>query len=161
MMDALTIPASPDAVTPAWLTQALRSAGILTHTTVTSCAMAELGEGQGCTGRLVRFRMAYDGADEGAPPSLVAKFPTADPYLRAALNRHGIYEREIRFYKGYEFTQCRHDYRLSMLQVLCRVVIAGALLDFTSERGRALAEALIHRCAAALEDHNIAALIPA
>jgi Ser/Thr protein kinase RdoA (MazF antagonist) len=63
--------------------------------------------------------------------------------------------------RGYEFAQCVHDYRLSMLQVLCRLVIAGALLDFTSERGQALVEALIQRCAAALEDHTIGALIPA
>ena len=99
MLDDLTIPSSPDTVTPAWLTQALRSAGILTHTTVTSCDMERLGEGQGFTGRLVRFRMAYNVTEEGAPPSLVAKFPTADPHVRATLNRHGIYEREIRLYK--------------------------------------------------------------
>jgi hypothetical protein len=99
MMDDLTIPASPDAVTPAWLTQALRREGLFTRTTVTSCDMERLGEGQGFTGRLVRYRIAYDVADEGAPPSLVAKFPTADPHVRAILNRHGIYEREIRFYK--------------------------------------------------------------
>ena len=49
--------------------------------------------------------------------------------------------------RGYEFAQCVHDYRLSMLQVLCRLVIAGALLDFTSERGQASVEALIQRCA--------------
>jgi len=366
MMVDLIIPASPDAVTPAWLTQALRSAGLLTRTTVTSCDMERLGEGQGFTGRLVRFRMVYDVAEEGAPPSLVAKFPTADPHVRAILNRHRIYEREIRFYKevapagglrtprayysafdsatgesvllledlaharvgdniaggspedvecvirhlatfhatwwehprlvqldwmpffhddadvlqglyqqlwggfvekfsgrlpgafleigarfrphvahsrhqlagpprtiahgdlrldnclfgpaesdtaltvidwqvalrgrgvsdvayflafclppsqrraleepclktyhtllgtngvrGYAFAQCLHDYRLSMLQVLARLVMAVALLDFTSERGQALAEAMIQRCAAALEDHNIGALIPA
>ncbi len=365
-MDDLTIPASPDVVTPAWLTQALRSAGILTHTTVASCDMERIGEGQGFTGRLARFRLAYDVAEEGAPPSLVAKFPATNPHVRALLNRLGIYAREIRFYKevaqaggvrtprayytafdhetgasvllledlvharvgdniagcspeelervirhlasfhatwwehprlaqldwmpffhddadvlqelyrqlwggfvqkfsgllpgvfleiggrfrnhvahsrhqlsqpprtivhgdfrldnclfgpanseaaltvidwqvslrgrgvsdvayflafclppaqrraleesclktyhtvlgtngvrGYEFAQCMHDYKLSMLQVLHRIVTAAALLDFTNERGQALAEALIQRCAAALEDHDIKTLIPA
>jgi thiamine kinase-like enzyme len=328
--------------------------------------MERIGEGEGFTGRLAQFRMVYDVTEEGAPPSLVAKFPTADPHVRAILNRRGIYEREIRFYqevaqagglrtprayygafdhatgesvllledlvharvgdnitgcspeevecvirhlatfhatwwehprlvqldwmpffhddadgiqelyqqlwstfvakfsellpgafleigarfrphvahsrhqlagpphtivhgdfrldnclfgpaesdtaltvidwqvalrgrgvsdvayflafcvppsqrraleksclqtyhtilgtngvRGYEFAQCLQDYRLSLLQVLARLVTAGALLDFTSDRGQAPAEALIQRCAAALEDHNIGALLPA
>jgi hypothetical protein len=328
--------------------------------------MERIGEGQGFTGRLVRFSMVYDAAEEGAPPSLVAKFPIADPHVRAFLNRRGFYVREIRFYqevaqagglrtprayysafdhetgasvllledlvqarvgdniagcspedvacvighlatfhatwwehprlgqldwmpffhddadsiqelyqqlwstfvakfrgllpgsflemgarfrphvahsrhqlagpphtivhgdcrldnclfgpaesataltvidwqtalrgrgvsdvayflaycvppaqrrvleasclqtyhtllatngvRGYEFAQCVQDYRLSLLQVLPRMVIGGAMLDFTSDRGQALAKAVIPRCAAALEDHNIGALIPA
>ena len=61
---------------------------------------------------------------------------------------------------GYDFDQCLYHYRLSLLQVLSRIVTAGGLLDFESARGRALVTALIRRSASILEDHNVIELLP-
>ena len=62
--------------------------------------------------------------------------------------------------RGYEFDQCLHDYRLSILLLLQRVVIAGGLLDTTSERAQALLKALIQRTTSAIVDHKVANLLP-
>jgi aminoglycoside/choline kinase family phosphotransferase len=61
--------------------------------------------------------------------------------------------------REYEFDQCLHDFRLSTLQVLFRVVTAGGLLDFTSERGRALVETLLQRSFTIMDDHNVGELM--
>ena len=61
--------------------------------------------------------------------------------------------------RGYDFDQCRHDYRLSMFEPLGVLVMAGAYLDFTSERAGALAAAGIQRISAAVADHRIGELL--
>jgi hypothetical protein len=93
----MSIPDGPDAVTPAWLTAALRRAGALDDAAVTACTCEILGVGRGFTGRVARYRLAYDRDAPDAPASVIAKFPTADPRLRAAL--WDIYEGEVRFYR--------------------------------------------------------------
>jgi len=56
---------------------------------------------KGALGQIVRFCLTYDvGADPGAPRSLIAKFPVADPDVRARYHAWGIYEREVRFYQA-------------------------------------------------------------
>jgi hypothetical protein len=55
-MADLKIPVGPEALTPDWLTQALRSTGAITNATVESFDRRILGEGQGFTGRIVRLR---------------------------------------------------------------------------------------------------------
>ena len=61
--------------------------------------------------------------------------------------------------RGYDFDQCRHDYRLSMFEPLGVLVMAGAYLDFASERGRALAAVGIQRLSAAMADHRMGELL--
>ena len=60
---------------------------------------------------------------------------------------------------GYGFEQCRYDYRLSMFRPLGVLVIAGAILDFTSARGEALASVLVQRVTAAMADHRMGELV--
>jgi hypothetical protein len=60
----------------------------------------------------------------------------------------------------YEFDQCRQDYRLSIFLPMARLVTAGAILDFTSDRGRSLISVLIERVNAAVIDHRIGELLP-
>lgn len=60
---------------------------------------------------------------------------------------------------NYSGEHCWHDYRLATLNALVRLIGAGGLLDFSSERGTALAEALIERTDAILADHDAAALL--
>ncbi len=59
----------------------------------------------------------------------------------------------------YPIEKCASDYRHAMIHVLGRTVVSGGILDFSSERGGALVEALVKRTNAALEDHNIAELL--
>ena len=97
-MTNLKIPAELEAITSEWLTQALRSSGTITEATVESLDMEKIGEGQGFTCRVARFRLNYNIEEQGVPRSLVAKFSAADPHIRTTLNRFRVYEREIRFY---------------------------------------------------------------
>lgn len=62
---------------------------------------------------------------------------------------------------GYELDRCVEDYRFATLTALSRLITALAILDSSSERGRALALALIDRIDAVLSDHNVSALLPA
>ena len=97
-MRDLQIPYSVEHVTSKWLTDALASTGVISSSTVTSFDSERLGVGQGFTGQISRLRLAYDSRDDGAPHSLIAKFPSTDPVVRAAVDEIGIYEREVRFY---------------------------------------------------------------
>ncbi len=112
MTRTLPVPAAPGEVTPAWLTAVLREAGVLHRAIVTAVDWDSIGEERGFTGVVVRLRPWYTDVDgEGpAPPSLIAKFPTAERGVPsayraargrdpAAARRH--YERcarEVRFY---------------------------------------------------------------
>ena len=61
--------------------------------------------------------------------------------------------------RGYSREQCWLDYRLATLNALVRLIGAGGLLDFSSERGALLADALIERTDAMLADHDAAELL--
>ncbi len=93
------IPATPDDLTKQWLTGALHAGGRLAPgATVARFDFERVGEGVGFVGHIVRLRMRYDGDAAGAPPTLIAKFPSPDPGAREIANLYGMYEREVRFY---------------------------------------------------------------
>jgi hypothetical protein len=92
-----TIADTPELLTPAWLTQALRAAGALAgDRAVASVAVTPVGTGQMCDS--VRLALGYDGPTD-APPTLVAKLPAADPTSRATAKSLRSYETEVRFYQ--------------------------------------------------------------
>jgi hypothetical protein len=93
------LPAGPEELTPQFLTEALRDAGVLQKgSTVRSFTWERVGEGVGFIGIVARLALAYDGL-AGGPPSLVAKFPAREEGSRAIGNLYGLYEREVRFYR--------------------------------------------------------------
>lgn len=94
----MKIPSAVQDVTPEWLTQALREAGIIDRASVSSLDI-QLFEGQGFVGQVARVVLRYDQLEEGAPGSLIVKLPSADETRRADVARRGLYEREIRFYE--------------------------------------------------------------
>ncbi|MER3445519.1 MAG: hypothetical protein C4291_01190 [Candidatus Dadabacteria bacterium] len=98
-MTDFEIPSNPKALTPEWLTQALRSTGTINNATVELFSIEMIGEGQAFTGQIARLRLKYDIDEGGSPKSLISKFPASDPNLRAMWNRYRLYEREIRFYR--------------------------------------------------------------
>ena len=102
-MTTRTYPATPDELTAAWLTNALRAEGCLpADRSVTSFTTDPVGEGIGMLGVLVRVNLDYDGEAGEAPASLIAKFPTTVAGNRAVAMAFRLYEREIRFYLDIE-----------------------------------------------------------
>jgi hypothetical protein len=98
-MSSLPIPVTMDEVTPAWLTAALRQGGHIRDAAVTSAPRIQIGQGVGILGELARITLGYDRAEPGAPKTLVAKIPTADPGGRGIAEMMGFYQKEVRFYR--------------------------------------------------------------
>jgi hypothetical protein len=98
-MAKVKLPAGPTDVTPAWLTHALRESGAIRDAAVTGISMEIIGEGVGVLGQLARFTLDYDGAEPGAPRTLIGKFPAAVQDNRDLANLFRFYEREVRFYE--------------------------------------------------------------
>ncbi len=91
----LPIPETPAALTPEWLTEALRRGGILDDQKVVDIEAEVLGEGVGFLGDLLRLSLSYD-RPGNLPDSLIAKLPKLDN--RAMGEMLGAYERENCFY---------------------------------------------------------------
>ena len=87
---------TPEALTPAWLTEVLTTGGHLDGAAVAAVDLRPLGTGQMCDS--LRLAVTYDGPTE-APATLVAKLPAADPTSRATAVNLRSYEKEVRFYQ--------------------------------------------------------------
>lgn len=98
-MAKLKIPEGPEALTPEWLTQALRQTGTISSVAVKGFDAEMIGEGVGLMGQLARLKLHYEGSEPGAPRSLIAKFPAAIEENREVGNELRFYEREARFYE--------------------------------------------------------------
>ena len=94
MTGSLPIPERLEELTPAWLTDALRTGGHLDSGRVVDVHPEELGEGKGFLGDIARLRLDYEG--EPGPRSLIAKIPKLAN--RAMGELIGAYERENCFY---------------------------------------------------------------
>jgi hypothetical protein len=90
-------PRSAAAVNAAWLDGVLHNNGVLSDAHVTAVAAADLGTGFGIMGEVARLTPTYDNAN-GAPASLIGKFPTADPTNRGVARALYLYVREVAFY---------------------------------------------------------------
>jgi len=95
-MRALAIPDGPEAMTPAWLTAALRASGVLTDAVVTAVTWQPLST-QGWTTRMARLAVTYDAPEAGLPATLVTKSAAQDASTRAFFGR--FYAREVAFYQ--------------------------------------------------------------
>ena len=89
-------PSSPAAVTPAWLTGSLQRVGALDDGAVTALEWQPIGTGQ--VGDSARFTLTYDRPGAG-PATLAGKFPAADPTSRQTAMVHGLYAKEVAFYR--------------------------------------------------------------
>ena len=92
------LPASLEAITPAWLTHALWSRGLLADARVRGARSRVVSEGSGFIGVVARLELDYDGDPASAPPTCIAKLPSPDPGSRQIDLLYGLYEREVRFY---------------------------------------------------------------
>ena len=91
----MTIP-SPDDVTPAWLTDRLRTAG---HDGVEVRGFAAERIGTGQIGKCIRYTLELAGDNGRAPRSVVGKFPSDDAVSRQTGVDLGNYRREVEFYR--------------------------------------------------------------
>ena len=89
-------PSSPAAVTPAWLTDNLHRTGALEDGAVTAVEWLPIGTGQ--VGDSARFTLTYDRPGAG-PATLAGKFAAADPTSRQTAVTHGLYAKEVAFYR--------------------------------------------------------------
>jgi aminoglycoside/choline kinase family phosphotransferase len=92
-------PATPEELTPAWLTSVCRAHGL--HIEVDTLTHHRIGTGQ--IGQNHRYAITYtdpEGASQGgAPTSLVGKFVSPDPTSRTTGLMMGIYAKEATFYQ--------------------------------------------------------------
>ena len=93
-MTELPIADTPEALTPAWLTEALHRTGHLSGD-VTSVEVHPVGTGQMSDSFRVKAR--YSGGR--GPASMIAKLPAADETSRATAVALHNYENEVRFYR--------------------------------------------------------------
>ena len=118
----------PEAITPDWMTKVLAAGGV--EARVRELSMRRVGTGQ--IGQSVRFALDYADRPEGAPTSLVGKFPAPEPDSRNTGILLGNYRREVNFYnhlassaliavpKCYfaAFDEATHDFVLLMELIL-------------------------------------------
>lgn len=89
-------PTEPAAVTPTWLTDRLRAEGALPDGEVVAVEWQPIGTGQ--VGDSARFDLTYD-RPSGGPDTLAGKFAAADPTSRQTAMTHGLYAKEVAFYR--------------------------------------------------------------
>jgi hypothetical protein len=94
----IELQADPDQLTPAWLTEVLRSSGAVSEAAeIASFTPTRIGTGK--LGDNIRFDLEWTGDTEHTPASVVGKFASTDPTSRQAGLMTGIYVREIFFFK--------------------------------------------------------------
>ena len=81
-MKGWSIPDGPLAVTPDWLTETLRHAGILGECSIVSVEVETPTSPPGLLSRLSRLRISCDRCVLGVPETLIAKFHPPEPELR-------------------------------------------------------------------------------
>jgi hypothetical protein len=99
-MGTKPLPKGPEELTPALLTAALRSTRTIQQAAVTSFDMKpDIAAGAGFMGVLAHVTLHYDQPEEGAPRTLIAKFPTPVPENRQVAETLRFYEVETSFYR--------------------------------------------------------------
>jgi aminoglycoside/choline kinase family phosphotransferase len=98
-MSNLSIPVSLAELTPEWLTQALRSEGVLKKANITKVNTTEIGAGTGLMSSIGRLDLEYDQAEAGTPKSLIAKVQAQAPENLMVALTFSFYKREVDFYR--------------------------------------------------------------
>jgi hypothetical protein len=86
-----------EGLTPEWVTAVLRGQGLVRDTRVTEVRSAPIGNG--LLGSNLRLELEYDGQEDSAPPTLVAKMASTSEQSRQSGASLNLYGRETRFYQ--------------------------------------------------------------
>ncbi len=93
------LPPMPDGLTPEWMNGLLHEHDVLDENAqVTGVRRSQVGEGVGMMSELSRLHLSYTGDTQGAPASLIAKYPSQNPTNRAVAMSFNLYEREVRYF---------------------------------------------------------------
>lgn len=92
----LPIPPGQESLTPDWLTDVLRQAGVISACRVAEARTEPAGQGQ--VADCFRCLLRYDEAEERAPGSVIVKLPARDATSRESGVAQALYAREVRFY---------------------------------------------------------------
>ena len=97
-MALLSIPNTPDDITPQWLTEALCSTGTLPNVVITSLCIEPIAEFT-CAGQLARLHLSFSQSQLTLPSTLVVKLHAPDEPLRAKTRPFTPDKCEILFYQ--------------------------------------------------------------
>lgn len=89
-------PTAAAAVTSGWIEARLKGAGVMDDARIVGLAYDPIGTGQ--VGDTARFSLRYDRQRAG-PPTVAAKFPSADATSRSTAAMFGLYAKEVHFYR--------------------------------------------------------------
>ena len=126
------------------MTDALRGSGTIgpgMH--VESVVLDPAAAGVGFMGEIGKIGVVYGGDATGAPTSMVAKFPTASPEIRAMMHPARIYEREHRFYT--ELATASPLRTPAVYHMTCDSGDTGGRAVHAAPRGPVLADRLVTR----------------
>ena len=97
-MSLVAFPESPEALSPAWVTEHFQSTGVINaDNQVTALEIKPVGDVIGVVGEVVRCRITYAEVCD-APATVVIKFAHRLPENRAIGNNTRMYEREVLFF---------------------------------------------------------------
>lgn len=98
MQNNLPIPAGSDAITPEWLTNALRTSQPFKSAEVSAFKLEPL-EIDGFVGETLRVQIEFTEQRQHYPPTLILKMASSNAEHRELIAHYRIYEREVRFYQ--------------------------------------------------------------
>lgn len=81
-MELLTIPDTPNDITPQWLTEALSSTGAFPDVVVSSLCIEPIAE-LTCAGQLARLHLRFSQPQSTLPSTLIIKLHAPDEPMRA------------------------------------------------------------------------------
>ena len=92
-------PQEPTSVEPAWLTDQLTAAGVLTGGRVAEVQAEPMGKSIGFLSRMARLTLVYEGDADRAPEHLILKLQPVDPNFTKVADRLRAFDREYGFYR--------------------------------------------------------------
>ena len=95
----IRIPQSVEEIDAAWLTHAIRSAGLIDAANVVGFRAGSPGSGVGFQGQTIRILLDWDIEESNAPDAVLVKLPTDNVGNRGLAEAEGSYDREFDFYE--------------------------------------------------------------
>ena len=95
----IRIPQSVEEIDAAWLTHAIRSAGLIEAANVVGFRAGSPGSGVGFQGQTIRILLDWDIEESDAPDAVLVKLPTDNVGNRGLAEAEGSYDREFDFYE--------------------------------------------------------------
>ncbi len=93
------LPTTTSEITADWLTEVLHESGTLpAAATVSAVAIDPAAAGVGFMGEVGKLNLTYEGDSGSSPATMMAKFPTQSPDIKAMMRPTRVYEREHQFY---------------------------------------------------------------